>query len=260
VLVLAVVGVVATYVGLRLHERANVVDLEVLPASGAPAGAEPAPVGPRDLPSDEVREQVDFYPRGGPGCAPPDLGGVAISVGFESKATIGLREEFCSEGFISGRPVSVRISGRGFRVVGRWIAPAVWSWNVPPHTLPGRYFVRAVQGDRVATTRIRIVTSPQPFVRVRQFGSRRPATFEIVVAGTTPNQDVPVHLYRAVNPTSGGRDYFSTLTIPTDARGNGSIVVRGTGGSTYTCYGVLPGFKGIAWSEDQFCFGSPDLD
>ncbi len=257
-LALAVVGVVATYVGLRLHERANIVDLEVIPAAGA--GAEPTPIGPRDLPSGEVQEHVDFYPRGGPGCAPPNRGGVAISVGFEGKATIGLREELCSEGFVSGKPISVRISGHGSRITGRWVPPAPWSWNVPPHTLPGIYLVRAVQGDRVATTRMRVVTSPQPFVRVRHFAPRRPTVFEIVVAGTTPNRRVPVHLYRATSPTSRGYDYFSTLAVPADARGNGSVLVRGTGGSTYTCYGVLPGFEGIAWSENLFCFGSPDLD
>lgn len=258
VLGLAVVGIVAAYAAIRMHEQANVVDIEVLPSTIAKR-AEPTPVRPRDLPSDEVREQVEFYPGGGPGCAPPDRGGVAISVGFENRATIGTRAEICSEGFVEDKEISVRVSGHGSRIVGRWMPPGSWRWDVPPDTLPGRYRVRAIQGHRTARASMRMIISPQPFVRIRAF-PRKPDFFAIVVGGAPANRQVPVHVYRAVNPTTYQRNYLSTLTVPTNEQGNGSIELRGTGGSTYTCYGVIPGFKGIALTEDQFCFGRPDLD
>jgi hypothetical protein len=268
---LLVVGVASTYAAMRIHERANVVDVETLPLRTAPAGTKPAPVRPRDVPGREVREQVDFLPGGGPGCAPPDRGGVAISVGFQNEAVIGGRVETCPEGFIAGKEASLRISGHGLSAASvHWLPPRPWSWNVPPHALPGSYRARAVQGRREAGARVRLITSPIPFVRIRAF-AEKPAVFDVVVGGAPPGRHVPVHLYRAVKPTDPERDYFSTLEVETDEQGNGSIAVRGTGGSTYTCYVVVPGFwrdpqqQGPpGWyepqTESQFCFGEPDLE
>jgi len=260
VLALVALSVGAAYAAVRIHEQANIVDLEVLPSPTAPVGAQPVSVLPRDIPSREVREHIDFSPAGGPPCVPPNRGGLAISVGFDNQVTIGTRTGVCSEGFVSGKAVSVRISGHGSNLLAESRPEATWTWDVPPRTAPGRYLVQEEQGPRAASAHMRVINSSRPFVRIRSLLRSR-TTFEIVVGGAPPDRRVPVYVYRGVNPTGYGRDYFSTVGVRTDDRGNGSTTVRGTGGSTFTCYGVVPGFRGNAIAgEDQFCFGRPDLE
>lgn len=251
-LALAALAAPVAYAAARIHERANVVDLELVPSPAAPAGAEPNAVSPRDLPSEDVREHVDFYPQGGPLCQPvPDKNGEpALSV--TDPMEIGSRVEICFSGFDDRRDASVRIRGAGSQGLVETMRPPVASWDVSRKLLPGRHRVRAVQGSLAATTPVRVVVARQPFVRVRTFAAE-PDRFQIVVGGAPRGREVAVHLYRAVNPTTTQLDYHSTLRVPTDALGNGAVLLRGTGGSTHTCYVALSGFGGFE-RENSFCF------
>lgn len=257
-LALCALCAVAVYAIIQIHEHANIVDIEVLPQPGAPASAEPTRIGPRDVPGRDVREHVDFYPHGGPGCAPPKRSGPRVSVGFRHKVEIGTRSELCFGGYIHDRDVSLTIGGRGVRIVKQRIPPLPWSWNVPPRLAPGWYVARAVQGPRVASYRFKLVNARPPFARVR-YSRKNPNAYEIVVGGLASSRHAPVHIYRAVSSISVPFDYFTTVMVPTNKFGNGSISLRGTGGSTFTCYGLVPGFKGVVLG-DQFCFGKADYD
>ena len=250
-LALAVLAAPVAYAAARIHERANVVDLEMVPSPAAPAGAKPTAVSPRDLPSEDVREHVDFYPQGGPLCEGIP-GKVEPTLSVTKPVEIGARVEICFSGFKNTRNVSVQIRGPGSRGIAATMHPPVSSWNVSREFLPGRYRMRAVQGSLTAATPIRVVTSPEPFVRIRSF-TAEPDTFQIVVGGAPHGRGVAVHLYRAVNSTTTQLDYHSTLRVPTDALGNGAVLLRGTGGSTHTCYVVMPGFRGVE-RENSFCF------
>jgi hypothetical protein len=251
-LALAVLSVPVAYAAARIHERANVVDLELLPSAAAPAGAEPSPISPRDLPRENVREQVDFYPQGGPLCQPLPAKDGEPALSVTDPMEIGARVEICFSGFKERRKASVRIRGAGSQGIVETMRPPVTSWVVSRKLLPGMHRLRAVQGSLVATTPVRVVVAPAPFVRVGSFAAK-PDTFQIVVGGAPRSRDAAVHLYRAVDSTTTRLDYHSTVKVPTDALGNGAILVRGTGGSTHTCYVAMSGFEGVE-RENSFCF------
>lgn len=251
-LALAVLAAPVAYAAARIHERANIVDIEMLPPPNAALGAEPVGLAPRDLPSGDVREQVDFYPQGGPQCQGAIGKDVEPSLDVRDPVEIGARVDICYSGFKNSRKIAVRIGGRGSGGIADTVLPPMSSWDVSRKFVPGRYRIHAVQGRLAAATPVQIVTSPEPFVRVRSFAAK-PDTFQIVVGGAPRSRAVAVHLYRAVNPTTPQLDYYSTLRVPTDALGNGAVLVRGTGGSTHTCYVAMPGFRGFE-RENQFCF------
>jgi hypothetical protein len=108
------------------------------------------------------------------------------------------------------------------------ISGALWTFAVPLIDPPGRYTIRATQGNTVGTATFTLVDKGTNIAIAPSVGSSG-STFTVYVTGFPPNTSIDLDLYstgRACGDERVCDDYLRTYSVRTNARGQSTSVVR----------------------------------
>jgi len=196
--------------------------------TGPKPSADKTPLERRDAPPAGVAEQVSYFELGDGGCPESDHPAVRFLGGFprEAQAPVGqITFTICVLGFSKERPVGVTVRRPDGREVSRRVPfnkgyglhPLPW---VPlPGDPLGRYDVSASQGATTAKAGFYVRRAPAPRVFVLEFYVPPGSPVPIVLAGFEPRQRVRLNLYRGRGDSSSRFSYLTSITVPTDERG-----------------------------------------
>lgn len=105
---------------------------------------------------------------------------------------------------------------------------AVWTFAIPLIDPPGRYTIRATQGNTVGTGTFTLVDVGTN-VAIAPFVGSRGSTFTVYVTGFPPNTSIDLDLYstgRSCGDNLVCDDYLRSYSVRTNARGQSTSVVR----------------------------------
>jgi hypothetical protein len=259
-LAVILLAAVAVFGATRIHTRAGIVTIRAVPKVPVPADGDSdgTRVAARDVPPNGVLQQLDYAPAGDAPCPLNSIHDRKPTLVLPDTAVIGGVYAACVSGFPGSDAVELAMrTPHGERRTWRLALSGGWGYREfePVSRDPvGTYLLTARRGRLHAAAKFVLTVSAQPFMRLRHHHGRT----EIVVGGAPPHQPVTLQLYRAWGRRAMAelrRDYYSSLSVATDAQGTAVVDIVPDHGTTFTCY--LAALESTDDELSHFCFGKP---